>query len=717
MTAPAGNRRTRPFAAFASIAFGLTSMLVAAAPVAAATPTATIRLVSQDLRVAPDGLATFTVHVDGDAIGSTATSIAVANYLPIETRGGVRLAIDADPAGRPVSQFELDPTVQPLDADGNYVLQVGTRSSTAAVEPLGATLKMSTAGLYPITIDVRVDDRPISSLVTFLELTDESELNAPVRTAIAARIDAAPTLGPTGATTVPSTSRATIDRLTGLLTAHPDVPLTIALRPELLEGLTRSGDAQDADRLDALTAAFGTGTINELLPQTYVSLDPAASIDGGLGIEFGDQLLHGEDVIGSTIGASPGRTLWWLDSPIDADGLALLRYLGVKRLLVDSELRAGLPARDGALGAPAESTDTPMPSLLSDLVVQDRLLSPADDPVLRAYQIVADLMAMSMDAERTVDAESEDSPEPLGMMIDLGDLSAVDATLLDTLLGLLAVNPRIALGAGSDVIDELDRATADRDLDRFPIAEPQSDPSIAERASELRKLSEAIGSTSTMLAANDPRPARWTALVDVYPANNLDETTRDRYSSQLDGEIGELRNCVTVLTTGRISLGGRRSKVPITLLNQCEGALQVRIALSSPKLELAEPTQLVSITGRQTIEIPVEAKTNGVFIVTVQLVTPGADSPATLGRPTTFTVRSTALTGLGQVISGALLVVLATWWVQHVRGRRRRRRAGAVAAHLGGHPSAGNEPSAEPAVPPPVASPTHATRAASLPPS
>ncbi|MEZ5256653.1 MAG: hypothetical protein R2705_07125 [Ilumatobacteraceae bacterium] len=52
----------------------------------------------------------------------------------------------------------------------------------------------------------------------------------------------------------------------------------------------------------------------------------------------------------------------------------------------------------------------------------------------------------------------------------------------------------------------------------------------------------------------------------------------------------------------------------------------------------------------------------------------------------TFTVRATALTGLGQVVSGALVVVLITRWLQHWRSRRRTRRTAQAAAH-DAHPS------------------------------
>ena len=63
------------------------------------------------------------------------------------------------------------------------------------------------------------------------------------------------------------------------------------------------------------------------------------------------------------------------------------------------------------------------------------------------------------------------------------------------------------------------------------------------------------------------------------------------------------------------------------------------------------------------IEIDVEARSNGRFPVTVQVVTP--DGGVALTDPIVFTARVNALAGLGQVVTGVALLLLATWWVHH----------------------------------------------------
>ena len=130
-------------------------------------------------------------------------------------------------------------------------------------------------------------------------------------------------------------------------------------------------------------------------------------------------------------------------------------------------------------------------------------------------------------------------------------------------------------------------------------------------------------------------------------------------------------------------------KVPATLVNSGSTQRRGRVRLSRNKLELAQPDTVVEIVDRETFEIDVEAKTNGVFPVTVELLTPEGDRAA-IGPKVTFTVQATALTGLGQFISGALVLVLATWWIQHWRARRRAN-AALLVAGIAAHPAAPSE--------------------------
>jgi len=78
----------------------------------------------------------------------------------------------------------------------------------------------------------------------------------------------------------------------------------------------------------------------------------------------------------------------------------------------------------------------------------------------------------------------------------------------------------------------------------------------------------------------------------------------------------------------------------------------------------------------------VEARSNGRFPVTVELVTPRGD--VLLGSET-VTARVSALAGLGQVVTVVAALMLLTWWVHNWRTKRRRSIEDAIDAS--GHPA------------------------------
>jgi hypothetical protein len=80
-------------------------------------------------------------------------------------------------------------------------------------------------------------------------------------------------------------------------------------------------------------------------------------------------------------------------------------------------------------------------------------------------------------------------------------------------------------------------------------------------------------------------------------------------------------------------------------------------------------------------------RSNGTFPVTIDLLTPAGD--LAIADPLVLTARVNALTGIGQVLTGGALLVLATWWLSHFRARRRRGLDTAIDGIRDTHPSNG----------------------------
>jgi hypothetical protein len=97
------------------------------------------------------------------------------------------------------------------------------------------------------------------------------------------------------------------------------------------------------------------------------------------------------------------------------------------------------------------------------------------------------------------------------------------------------------------------------------------------------------------------------------------------------------------------------------------------ISFTSDKLRFPRGrTEAIELRRTNTVErIPVEALTSGTFPVRVELESPDGTLHFAQAK---LTVRSTAASGVGLVLSAGAALFLAVWWARHLsRGRRARR--------------------------------------------
>jgi hypothetical protein len=81
-----------------------------------------------------------------------------------------------------------------------------------------------------------------------------------------------------------------------------------------------------------------------------------------------------------------------------------------------------------------------------------------------------------------------------------------------------------------------------------------------------------------------------------------------------------------------------------------------------------------------------EARSNGRFPVTLDVFTPLGD--VRLGTPIPLTANVRGLSGLGNLVTGAALLVLLSWWFRHLQRNRRKRHATQASDR---HPSSGTD--------------------------
>jgi hypothetical protein len=90
------------------------------------------------------------------------------------------------------------------------------------------------------------------------------------------------------------------------------------------------------------------------------------------------------------------------------------------------------------------------------------------------------------------------------------------------------------------------------------------------------------------------------------------------------------------------------------------------------------------------VAIAVEALSNGKSSVFLRILAPAQNRDEQLVPDVVLTARVNSVSGLGQLITGAGLLLIITWWAHHVRSDRRKASA---ARHLARHPSSRPDPS------------------------
>jgi hypothetical protein len=152
---------------------------------------------------------------------------------------------------------------------------------------------------------------------------------------------------------------------------------------------------------------------------------------------------------------------------------------------------------------------------------------------------------------------------------------------------------------------------------------------------------------------------------------------------------------VGIVTSGRVTLGGKEGDVPVSVRNNLAQPVTVQVRARVPaedQVTIAPYKRLVRVPAKSsaTVRIPVRAAAAGSKTITLWLATPeGAALP---GRPTSLTVTATHFGTLAIVIISVALVVFVLSAAARAirRGGPQDGSAGAEAEELDPMPSPGD---------------------------
>jgi hypothetical protein len=550
------------------------------------------------------------------------------------------------------------PIAEPVDA-----LPPGSSQGRELAFPVGdGGVSFNQAGVYPV--EVLLTDETgtaIDSLNTYLLLLPDGDDFPPLAVAVVMEIGAAPGLKPDGNVELTHEELAQIGTRAEALRSVPDLPVTVAPVPETLDALAHS-DPQPSVLADLDTALAG----REVVARPYVDLDLEASAHAGFVNEATSSLEAGREVLRSRyVGAVELTTdVWLTDDTVSAREAGIWHDRGIERAVVPPSAVVAVPdLPDGTLPAgtvtlPAGGASEGPTAFVSDQALVGHLLGA--EGRLDAQRFLSELTMIWF--ERPAD--------PRGVVVRVPDQEPLDPGLVASVFGLL--NDATALRPVS--LTELFDTVPPADGDQPPIVELAPKGATA----DLRWMADPLDRgrrTWTGLAESIDD----TDLVDslqrsllIAPGARTHDDDRRAYISRVNAAAHAIAGTVSAPEEFRITLTARDGTIPLTISNTSDQTVAVRVELESSQLEFPNGEQLdleVPPEGVR-IDLSVRTRTSGAFPLNITLTTP--DGSFILDE-TTFDIRSTAVSGVGLVLSLGAGLFLLVWWTRHWHSSRRER--------------------------------------------
>lgn len=555
----------------------------------------------------------------------------------------------------------------PRNSAGRLVVSVPTAANTSAPE----NLLFGSSGIYPITLELRAGEELLASTLTFIHrLASDDAVEATVEGTLqvmnVAALSSAPARTANGKSVVSPQFSA---QLGDLIEAYG----------EETSGAFVSLQADQATVAGAASFAAlrDESSRHSFAASTFVPLNPGAMAAIGMGEAFASQMRAGEDAIAAAIGVAPDRGVIVIDDKLNADGAVLLRDIGVRGAIltpraVDASGFRGLVDSALTYRARASGGSTLLVQSI-DPVYATQLADSTQSTVARAVTVTAGLVLQ----RDSLLAMGKD----LGLvMVALGTVDArpADPAVLQQLFRFVGSSPALKFAAQP-------RPAATETTGDVLDLSSGTDTSLERTKTLVDELTPRVNNTISMLGDGDPRRADWPAMLTTMLSSRTDPVLNAALEKNLRSATKAVLGSLGLPTAANFTLSSRKAELRLQVRNTSETALRAVVRFRSAKLKFAQPRQVLEVPANASAEVvmAVEARSNGRFPVTVQLLTPRGD--LSLGEPVTITANVSAIAGLGQVVTATAMLVLLTWWAHSWRSRRRRALEAALAT--ADHPS------------------------------
>lgn len=593
-------------AALAIATTSLASTAVTASP-ASAQAIGTLSLMAQTPFVPPEGTFRAILGWSGE-------------FDPDLTLGGLLynpIADESEITEPPINPFFGLPYVNisslERTPEGHLVLDIPIRS----VEGGPDRIRLREDGVYPLQLELRSPEgTTLASLRTNL-------IRLPTE---AAEIDVLPV---STVLEISSAEGLTIGPATELLLAHPELPLTVLIGAGVLTQLENDPELAAGLR-DALD---GRPVVGAPTPELDIS---ALAAIGRSDLYARARATTNERL--TNVGLIPSLDITIVDENLTVAGIDLLIRLGIE-VLVDS-------------GASTRSAGVLEGSNGSIRVVQvDSTLTSSMRGVNRSVERVHRLLAAL-----SIRAATDRSPIFLGGSA----LRAVPVSSIQ--LFLTALEQPGTLGTVG-LVDAAELSPL------FPIR-PDEQPTQNLFAVEdlIRSAISDIATYETFYVNGGLPPAVYQRNLVEALASSRNPADRARSLQQLESNLDSRFGDIVLPEGQSVTLAAQRAEIPLTVENTSDGSRTVLLLFDSDKIDVTQDeTTVILPAGVSTVNVELEARSLGRSPLRVRIMTP--DRTVQLAE-TSFGVRSTAVPGLGLLLSATALLFLMVWWVRSIMTTR-----------------------------------------------
>ena len=565
-----------------------------------------------------------------------------------------------------------------LNDDGTVDLVLDIE--TDVVESIETRLKLDRPGIYPLRVQLLLVDDDAEDLIATAGTVVQR-----VAGAIDSGVDTPPPIDLAVITVTPGPppdadestleiARARLDDAIELA-ANTDAPVTLEVPPTLI--------AEEADTPEGAERLAVSLADDELVALPLVPLDVSSAVAAGQAEAYTRLLGAGEDLLTDSLPTtSSRRDIWITTDPLSAGGAQHLRDLGTRFVVIPAELYEAsideeLPPSDRFVEAELPDGGT-LPFLVVDPLASELTPAAAERTLARSTAtewsvgVLAEMLVEQAvdDATANSPLDRPTSPPRRSRVLTTPDLSSPDARLIRSLEALARTTPAIRFAPASALVGLTD-VLVDADDEPVTIRLPDvAGPPLDTRVELLDLTRLELASAASMLPEDDQRVAEWSAQLDTLISTGYDDDEARAITTELVAEAHSFTEAIQLPQPFTFTLTGRSGTIEIRLGNTLDEQLDVVVALDSTKVTFPEGDQQVKLRplDETSVFVPVQAESNGTSSIDLVVSTPAG---VPLGDPVTLTARVSALTGLGQVLTGGFILVLLTWWFTHWRSRRR----------------------------------------------